>query len=203
MVTPDTLLIATSNPGKHREVSAILEDLPLHLESLADHPPLPEPVEDGATFEQNAERKALHYAELTGRWTLADDSGLMVDALDGAPGVYSARYAGPENDAAANNAKLIEALAGIAAARRSARFYCAIALADGSTVLAVTSGTWEGRILETPRGVRGFGYDPLFFVSSQNMTAAEMDSTLKNRLSHRAHALRRMREILLTLLRKA
>ena len=108
-MTPDTLLIATSNPGKHREVSAILEDLPLHLESLADHPPLPEPVEDGATFEQNAERKALHYAELTGRWTLADDSGLMVDALDGAPGVYSARYAGPENDAAANNAKLIAA----------------------------------------------------------------------------------------------
>lgn len=203
MVTPDTLLIATSNPGKQREVSAILEDLPLRLESLADHPSLPQPVEDGSTFEQNAELKALHYAELTGRWTLADDSGLVVDALDGAPGVYSARYAGPENNDAANNVKLIEALAGIAPARRSAHFYCAIAIADGSTVLAVTSGTWEGRILDTPRGVNGFGYDPLFFVSSQNMTSAEMDPSLKNRLSHRAQALRRIRENLLTLLRKA
>ena len=202
-MTPDTLLIATSNPGKLREVIAILEDLPLRLESLADHPSPPQPVEDGATFEENAELKALHYAGLTGRWTLADDSGLVVDALDGAPGVYSARYAGPENDAAANNAKLIEALAGVAPAQRSARFYCAIAVADRSTVQIVTSGAWEGRILDAPRGTQGFGYDPLFFVPSYNMTAAEMDSSLKNRLSHRAHALRRMRENLLTLLRKA
>ena len=203
MVRPDTLLIATSNPGKHREVSAILEDLPLRLESLADHPSLPQPVEDGATFEENAKQKALYYAEHTGRWTLADDSGLIVDALDGAPGVHSARYAGPENDAAANNAKLIEALAGVAPAERSARFYCAIAVVDGSTVLAVTSGTWEGRILDTASGTHGFGYDPLFFVPPQNMTAAEMDSSLKNRLSHRALALGRMRENLLTLLSKA
>ena len=202
-MTSDTLLIATSNAGKHREVSAILEDLPLRLDSLADHPTLAQPVEDGATFEENAEHKALHYAQLTGRWTLADDSGLMVDALGGAPGVYSARYAGRQNDAAANNAKLIEALAGIAPARRSAHFYCAIAVADGSTVLAVTSGVWEGRILDSPRGVQGFGYDPLFFVPSQNMTAAEMDSSLKNRLSHRAQALQRMRENLLSLLRNA
>ena len=120
-MTPDTLLIATSNAGKLREVRAILEDLPLRLESLADHPSLAQPVEDGATFEENAELKALHYAELTGRWTLADDSGLAVDALDGAPSVYSARYAGPENDAAANNAKLIEALADVALGQRSAR----------------------------------------------------------------------------------
>ncbi len=170
MVGETTLLIATTNTGKLREVRAILSGLPVRVETLEAHPGLPVAVEDGVTFEDNARIKALHYANLTGRITVADDSGLEVDALGGAPGVYSARFAGDESDTASNNAKLVTELAGVADDDRSARFQCVVAIAEPGSVVATARGHWEGRIVDEPRGDNGFGYDPHFFVPDQNAT---------------------------------
>lgn len=188
-----TLLLATTNPGKLREVEAILAGLPVKLRTLRDFPAVSEAVEDGETFEENACRKALHYARNTGMWTLADDSGLVVDALGGAPGVLSARYAGVEADDAANNAKLIACLAGVADADRTARFCCCIAVAIGDRIAATSSGIIEGRIIDHARGSNGFGYDPFFLVPQRGLTAAEMPPELKNSISHRAQALQAIR----------
>lgn len=193
MTSPTTLLIATSNPGKLREVRAILSGLPVRFSTLTDHPGLPEAVEDAPTFDGNAERKALHFARLTCLWTLADDSGLEVDALGGAPGVHSARYAGSKRDDKANNAKLIAQLAGIPEKERAARFRCSVALATPTEVLAIDSGIIEGIIVDDPRGDNGFGYDPHFFVPDKGMTTAEMPPELKNAISHRARALTAIR----------
>lgn len=193
MGSETTILIATTNPGKLREVREILSGLPVKLATLADHPGLPEAVEDADTFEGNAERKALHYARLTGCWTLADDSGLAVDALNGAPGVHSARYAGPEADDAANNVKLMTELSQVPPEKRTARFCCAVALASPSAVLAEAFEMVEGVIIDKPRGSNGFGYDPHFYVPQYNMTTAEMAPEQKNRISHRGKAFRAMR----------
>ena len=187
------LLIATSNRGKAREMHAILSDLRVALLSLTDFPPLIEPVEDADTFEGNARKKAIHYARLTNTWTLADDSGLEVEALNGAPGVKSARYAGPQCDTAANNAKLISALADVDKDKRQARFCCAIAIASPTEVLAVAAGTVEGMIVDEPAGRNGFGYDPHFFIPTHGQTAAEMSPEVKNSISHRARALQAIR----------
>jgi len=192
-VSRTKLLIATKNRGKLREVAAILTVLPLDLVTPDAFPELPEVVEDADTFEGNAIKKALHYANLTGIRTLADDSGLEVDALDGAPGALSARYAGQPGDDAANNAKLIAALAGVPPQRRTARFRCVIAFARRDEVLATASGTFEGLIVDEPRGSNGFGYDPHFFVPERQMTSAEMPAELKNAISHRAKALAAIR----------
>lgn len=189
MVATRTILIATTNPGKLREVRAVLADLPATLKGLADVPEMPEAVEDATTFEGNARIKALHYAGLSGAWTLADDSGLEVDALDGSPGVYSARYAGDHADDQANNAKMIAALHGVPAARRTARFRCVVALARPGEVLALGTGAIEGLIIDDPRGANGFGYDPHFLVPSLGKTAAELPPEHKNRISHRGQAL--------------
>ena len=189
MVAVPTILIATTNSGKLREVKAMLEALPVGLVGLADFPGVPEPVEDAPTFEGNARIKALYYAGQTGVWALADDSGLEVDALDGAPGVFSARYAGVDGSDAANNAKLIEALRGTPPARRTARFRCVIVLAQPEEVVAVGSGAIEGVIIDEPRGANGFGYDPHFLVPSLGKTAAELPPEHKNRISHRGLAL--------------
>lgn len=194
-----TILIATTNQGKLREVRSLLADLPLSLESLGDHPSLPEPVEDADSFEGNARIKALHYAELTGRWTLADDSGLEVDALGGAPGIHSARYAGEARDDAANNAKLIAALAGIVAEGRTARFRCAVALALDGKVQATADGCVEGTMIDQPRGNNGFGYDPHFLLADCALTAAELAPDEKNRISHRGQALRAIRPAIVRL----
>lgn len=161
--------------------------------TLAEHPGLPEPIEDGDTFEDNAKLKALHYARLTECWTLADDSGLQVDALGGAPGVRSARYAGPACNDAANNAKLIQELADIPAHQRTARFCCAVALANSVEVMATASGVVEGVIIDEARGSNGFGYDPHFLVPESSMTTAQMEPSQKNRISHRGSALRAIR----------
>jgi XTP/dITP diphosphohydrolase len=193
LVSPATVLIATTNQGKLREARAVLADLPVTIATLADHPSLPQPVEDAPTFEGNAKIKALHYARLTTCWTLADDSGLEVDALGGEPGVHSARYAGAGCDDLANNAKLIRALAGVESKQRTARFRCAVALADGEAIVATASGSVEGVIVDDPRGSGGFGYDPHFFVPEFDMTTAEMPPELKNRISHRGRALRGIR----------
>ncbi len=187
---PGSILWATQNAGKRREVRAILGELGVEFRTLADFEDLPEAIEDAATFEGNAADKARHYSRLAGQWTLADDSGLVVDVRDGAPGVRSARYAGGHGDDAANNARLIAELAGVPVQRRTARFYCAIALADGEHILASSSGTIEGCIVDEPRGDNGFGYDPHFLVPELGVTTAEMPPEQKNRLSHRGRALR-------------
>lgn len=203
------ILLATGNPGKAREMREILsasEDAgseAVRYRSLAEFGTLAEPVENGATFRENAEIKARHYARLTGLWTIADDSGLEVDALSGAPGVHSARYAGSPKDDRANNALLIERLAGVPDDRRSARFKCCMVLTDGQRVLAMAEGAVEGRIVDQPRGSNGFGYDPHFFIDSAGMTAAEMVPADKNAISHRGQALRKLRNQLIALLQGA
>ena len=192
------LLFASSNPHKVREVHAILRALGIEVIGLdaVEHAG-PEPVEDGETFAANARIKAVHYARATGRWCLADDSGLAVDALGGEPGVRSARYAGVggsrnERDIA-NNAKLLHELEGTPPADRTARFVCAMCLADPmGTVAAETIGTMEGAIGSVPRGENGFGYDPLFIVPGLECTSAELPPDKKNVLSHRGDALRQM-----------
>lgn len=190
MVTPRVIVLATTNPGKLREVQAVLDVGGAQLKSLSDFPTYPEPVEDGTTFAANAALKACYYSRMTGHWALADDSGLVVDALDGAPGILSARYAGTQGDDQANNAKLVRAMVGVPDDRRSARFRCAVALSDGQNVLATAEGVIEGRIIDHPRGSNGFGYDPHFLVPDLGLTTAELSPEEKNRRSHRGQALR-------------
>ncbi|HEY3244147.1 MAG TPA: XTP/dITP diphosphatase [Phycisphaerae bacterium] len=194
MRAPAILLLATSNPGKLREIRQILSGLPIEIKTLADFPDIQPPVEDEPTFEANALKKARHYARRTGLWTLADDSGLEVDALGGAPGVRSARYAGENAGDTANNAKLIAALAGVPAERRTARFRCAAVVSDGSRVWASAQGTVDGLIIDTPRGQNGFGYDPHFLLPQRGVTTAELPPEEKNRISHRGQAMRRIGE---------
>jgi len=188
-----SLVIATSNPHKVEEIGAVLGQLGIQCLPLGD-PGIPEPKEDGATFEANARIKAIAYAKALGCTVLADDSGLEVDALGGAPGVHSAYYAGvgatrAERDPA-NNAKLLKALEGVPDAQRNARFVCVLCIArpDG-TILAESRGTFDGVIGHAPRGVNGFGYDPLL-VLPDGRTSAELSSDEKNARSHRGNALR-------------
>jgi XTP/dITP diphosphohydrolase len=192
------LLFATSNPHKIDEVRAILAPLRIDVIGLNALPQLPpEPLENGATFQANASIKAVAYANATDRICLADDSGLEVDVLGGRPGVHSARYAGvgatrAERDAA-NNAKLLQELAGVPRERRTARFVCAMCLVDPhGKVLAETRGTFEGVIADAPRGSNGFGYDPLLYLPDRGCTSAELSPADKNSRSHRGAAARRM-----------
>jgi len=198
------LLFASSNPHKVREVAEIMRDLGVDVIGLdAIGHTGPEPVEDAETFADNARIKAVYYAKVTGRWCLADDSGLAVDALGGKPGVRSARYAGAgatrtDRDEA-NNAMLLRELEGVALPDRTARFICAMCLANPSgAVAAETTGTFEGVITMTPRGNNGFGYDPLFELPRLGCTSAELPPEKKNALSHRGDAARRMAERLKT-----
>jgi XTP/dITP diphosphohydrolase len=198
------ILLATGNPGKAREMQQILNvqdvlDRHVQWRLLSEFPDLPEAVEDGATFLENARKKAQHYAGLTGLLVIADDSGLEVDALAGAPGVKSARFAGEPKDDDANNALLIERLEGIPGEKRTARFRCAVVLANANEVLASAEGTFEGAIVDDPRGTNGFGYDPHFFVPDEERTAAELPPERKNELSHRGQALSRLREKIISL----
>ena len=193
------LIVATSNAGKLREFRALLADLPFDLRSLGELAVAP-PAETGASFLENALLKARHAAAaLPGAAALADDSGLEVDALGGAPGIFSARYAGPDADDAANNAKLIAALAHTPVSGRRARYRCVlvyVAGADDPRPL-VAEGAWEGSILDAPRGSGGFGYDPYFWLPELQLTAAQLDLADKNRISHRGIALRALRDQLL------
>jgi XTP/dITP diphosphohydrolase len=189
---PPVILIATRNPGKLREIREIMSGWPLQWEGLDSFPEVPEPEETGDTFAANARQKALYYAARTNRWALADDSGLEVDALGGAPGIYSARYAGAQQDDRANNARLIRELADVPPERRSARFRCAVALVSPAppTVVAEADGTVEGVIIDGRRGENGFGYDPHFMLPELGKTSAELSSPDKARISHRGRALR-------------
>jgi XTP/dITP diphosphohydrolase len=196
-VPPKPLLIATGNEGKLREFKALLAALPFQLHSLAELD-IPAPYESGRTFAANALLKARHAAAAGAVAALADDSGLEVDALDGAPGVLSARYAGPGADDAANNAKLLAALRGVSPERRSARYRCVLAFVrdadDAAPLLA--EATWQGRILDAPQGVNGFGYDPYFWLPDRQVTAAQLEPEQKNLLSHRGRAMRAMLQLL-------
>jgi len=195
------VLVATGNPGKLREIREITAGLPVSWRALGEFPHVAEAVEDGDTFAENARRKARYYSLATGLWTLADDSGLEVDALGGAPGVHSAYFAGLPRDDHANNRKLVAALAGVPAAQRTARFRCALALADGERILLEADGRVEGRIIDEPRGVNGFGYDPHFLVPELGRTMAELPAAEKNARSHRGAALRALLRQLEALLR--
>jgi XTP/dITP diphosphohydrolase len=191
-----TILFATTNLHKLAEASAILEPFGITLASLSSlGGDYPEPVEDGDTFEANAALKARYYAQLTGLRCLAEDSGIEVDALGGAPGVYSARYSGVESSPAerdrANNDKLLAALHGVPVERRQARFVCAAVVADpAGALLAEARGTYEGVIADAPRGANGFGYDPLLYLPDRGCTSAELSSEEKHARSHRGKALR-------------
>lgn len=182
-----TLVIATNNPGKAREFRAIFEPKGFTVKTLADFPDLQQINETGKTFTENATLKATAVAEATQLTVLADDSGLMVDALDGAPGIYSARYAGDHDDAK-NNAKLLANLADVPADKRGAAFHTSLVLRKPNGHQLVTTGEVRGRILTAPRGEDGFGYDPLFYVPSERLTFAEMPLATKNQHSHRAKA---------------
>jgi XTP/dITP diphosphohydrolase len=188
-VPPRQVVLASANRGKQREFAALLGDAGLTL-LLQDSLGIAGAAETGTTFEANALLKARHAAAQSGLPALADDSGLEVDALDGRPGVYSARYAGASAGDADNNAKLLSELSGIAAAGRRARYRCVLALvrdqSDPAPLLA--SGVWEGSIAFEPAGNLGFGYDPLFIPEGFSQRAAELPTELKNRLSHRARA---------------
>jgi len=184
------LYCATGNAGKLREFRLAAREAPVEIELLPDFRALPPAVEDGATFAENAVRKALHYAAWCGGPLFADDSGLEVDALGGAPGVYSARYSGPHAGDESNNRLLLDNLRG--AADRGARFVCAIALVEGGAVRVVYHGAVEGRILDGPRGAHGFGYDPLFYYEPFGCTFGEADDDRKFTVSHRGQALRAM-----------
>lgn len=185
-----TIVLASRNAHKVREIRSILREINATVLSLEDFPDIPEIPETGESFAENALIKARAVFEHTGLWTLSDDSGLEVDALGGAPGVYSARFAGRERDYAANNRKLLEALQGIPPERRTARFRCVVAIV-GPGVERTVEGVVEGRIIEELRGSGGFGYDPLFVPEGYEQTFAELGEAVKNHISHRARAFRK------------
>jgi XTP/dITP diphosphohydrolase len=202
---PATLILATRNPKKGRELAALIspawEPSPrlsgLAIKTLAEFPDLPETVEDADTFVGNARKKASEAAIALGSWVVADDSGLAVDALDGAPGVYSARYAGVHGDDEANNRKLLEALADVPDEKRGAAFVCALAVSDPTGVIvAETEARCRGRITRELRGPGGFGYDPLFLILEYHKTFGELGLLVKHQLSHRARAFARLRPML-------
>ena len=191
------LVVATRNGGKLREIRRLLEETEIRVLGLDAFPELPETEEDGETFEANARKKAETVARLTGRLTLADDSGLVVDALDGRPGVRSARFAGVHATDEDNNRKLLSELSGIPRERRGAAFHCAMALCAPDGECRLFSGQVPGIILDAPRGNEGFGYDPLFLVREYGRTMAELSLDVKNRISHRGQALRQAVDCLL------
>ena len=191
------LLVATTNPGKLVEVEAILKDLPVQVVSRTSLSIRPEILEDGKSFAENARKKARTLADLSGYVTLADDSGLEVSYLGGAPGVYSARYGGEEGNDNKNNELLLRKLDGVPEEKREARFVCVIALCVPRALGGkdwLFRGECEGRIAFAPKGERGFGYDPLFVYPPMGLTFAELDPETKNQVSHRGKALRKLKE---------
>ncbi|MFH1723606.1 MAG: RdgB/HAM1 family non-canonical purine NTP pyrophosphatase [Elusimicrobiota bacterium] len=201
-VSEITDILRSASPGRgHGDARAsggapACSDADMELVSLKDFPRLPAVVEDGQTLEENAVKKAVLPAMALGLWTLADDTGLEVDALGGAPGVLSARFAGPACDFDANCRKLLARMRGVAAPERRALFRCVVALASPDGTVRIKEGRLEGEIVDAPAGTSGFGYDPVFFVSDLGKTLAELPSEEKNRISHRARALDAIRPLL-------
>ena len=192
----NTVVLATRNQHKVQEIRALLADLPITFLSLADFPDLPDVIEDGSTCQENAVKKARETAVETGHWALADDTGLEVDALDGRPGVYAARYAGEHATYNDNCEKLLEELRNIPMDQRGARFLTVMALSDQEGHTEVVEGELQGQITDQFYGSQGFGYDPLFYVPKANKTLAEMILAEKNELSHRGQALRLAKDLL-------
>jgi XTP/dITP diphosphohydrolase len=193
------LVLATNNQGKVTELDELLKPLGFQVIPIGEYPGFKEVEEDGETFAANAIKKAKAAAEFTGELALADDSGLEVDALDGAPGVHSARFAGEPKDDDANNAKLLRLLDNIPPEKRTARFRCVIAIAEPNGTTQTTDGTCEGLILRELKGEGGFGYDPLFYVPEYKQTFAELNLENKNSISHRGKALKKAMELLKSL----
>jgi XTP/dITP diphosphohydrolase len=186
------LVLATCNPGKTREIRELLKDFPVKIKNLDDFGPTPDVEEDGMTFDENAYKKASFTAKILGLPALADDSGLEVEALDGAPGIHSARYAGPSATDQEKAAKLLQAMKG--KANRAATFTCVISIAVPSGVALTYEGRCEGLITEAPAGENGFGYDPVFYYPPMQRTFAQLSPEEKNRVSHRGKALAELKD---------
>ena len=194
------ILVATTNPGKAAEISAMLE-ADVKRVSLADFSDIAEVPEDGLTFTENACKKAVGYAKATGLWTIADDSGLVIDALEGGPGIESARFCGEKNEDRRlidhkNIANVLKLLEGVPSEKRTARFVCSLCLTSPEEILIETQGTLEGLIIEKEIGENGFGYDPIFFVPHLNKTVAQLTTEEKNAISHRGNAIRKLKPLL-------
>jgi XTP/dITP diphosphohydrolase len=203
------ILVASTNPGKLKELREMLGG-DIEWVSLSDFPNVTEIEEDGKTFAENARKKAIGYAKATGLWTLADDSGLVVDAIGGQPGVKSARFAESHRRDRKerrdildkkNIEKLLAMLKDVPKERRAARFMCCLCLATPEKVLIETSGKLEGLIIDKPAGENGFGYDPIFFVPESNKTVAQMASVEKNAISHRGNAIRKLKPLVKEILK--
>ncbi len=195
------LVVGSRNRKKREEIMEILSGLGLELKDLTDRPDAPDVVEDGKTFAENARKKAIELALYLKEWVLGEDSGLVVPALNGRPGVYSARYAGKHGDDAANNARLLAELGPLPDDARAAYYVCTAALADpNGTVQAVVEGRCNGVIVRQARGTGGFGYDPLFLIPEYHQTFGELSAVVKHALSHRARALAQLRPTLRRLL---
>ena len=198
-----TILIATQNEKKRAEIKEILKDVPgILLRGVEDFPFLPEMEETGNTFQENAIKKATTLAKACNTWAMADDSGLEIGALNGRPGIYSCRYAGPNATDEKNIEKVLLELKGIPKERRSARFICCVALASPDQLFFAVEGRCEGFITEEPRGKNGFGYDPIFYTPEYKQTFAELNPSIKNRISHRARALEQFKERIMPLIRR-
>lgn len=195
------IVLATRNHNKLREFRDILQGMPVRVLCCDDFPGCPEVEEDGMTFFENALKKAREVAAYTRHLTIADDSGLEVDALGGAPGIYSARYGGVQGDAARNITRLLRELDGVPREKRRAQFRCVIALVAPDGREQIVEGICRGVIIEAPRGANGFGYDPVFLDEASGLTFAEMDAALKNSISHRGRAADALKKILPSFLR--
>ena len=196
------VVIATRNEGKLREIKDILAPWSLKILSLKDFPEIPEIIEDGSTFAENAAKKAREVTRQTGRLAIADDSGLVVDALHGKPGVFSSRYGGEKATDEERFQKLLAEMTEIPEGKRQAAFVCTIALATPQGKVELLEGRCRGQIAFAPRGEHGFGYDPIFSLPELGKTMAELDPEVKNRLSHRARALEKLKELLPTILKQ-
>ena len=188
------IVLASRNQGKIKEIEAMLAVLGIRIFSLNDYPDTPEIIEDGKSYLENALKKGRTIAEATGEIVIADDSGLEVDALGGAPGIYSARYAGDGADDLHNNRKLLDDLKGVPKTGRGATFRCVLVLYPPEGRYEVFEGRWEGCIAESPAGEGGFGYDPLFFLPQRGLTVAQLSPEVKNEISHRAEAFAKLKE---------
>ncbi|MDR7001449.1 XTP/dITP diphosphatase [Neobacillus niacini] len=197
------VIIATKNPGKAREFESIFAKRGIEVKTLLDFSEIPDVEETGTTFEANAILKAEAISNALNKMVIGDDSGLIVDALEGKPGIYSARYAGEHKNDQDNIDKVLSELNGVPEEERTARFYCALAVAVPNQETMTVSGTCEGRILTERKGTHGFGYDPIFYVPDLGLAMAELPSEAKNKISHRANALKKLDTVLDSILKRA
>ncbi|WP_026572269.1 XTP/dITP diphosphatase [Bacillus sp. UNC438CL73TsuS30] len=197
------VIIATKNPGKAREFESIFAKRGIEVKTLLDFPEIPDVEETGTTFEANAILKAEAISKALNKMVIGDDSGLIVDVLEGRPGIYSARYAGEHKNDQDNIDKVLFELKDVPEEERKARFYCALAVAVPNQETMTVSGTCEGRILTERKGTHGFGYDPIFYVPNLGLAMAELPSEEKNKISHRANALKKLDTVLDSILERA